>query len=142
MVKKSGPRRLTKHEAVKTDKGAWTTCTPKVKRKARTYLDGAFLEDEVIPTAAGLAIYLGHRRRRMWEWAEHDEEWADFMAELKETQEKYLVAGGLSDKFNSQITRLILAKHGYYGTVELVDKRKAQNALDEFNAANTEDEPS
>jgi len=74
--------------------------------------------DEVIPSIAGLSIYLDITRATVYEWAKDSDkpEFTYIVAKLLALQEKSLVKGGLTEDFNASITKLLLSKHGYSDT--------------------------
>ena len=79
---------------------------------------------EVIPSIAGLAIYLDITREtvRVWAKEENKKDFSVIVAQILATQEKKLVNSGLKDDFNSSITKLLLTKHGYSDRQELTGK--------------------
>lgn len=72
-----------------------------------------FQKDEPIPTIAGLACFIGVPRQKIYEYRDKYEEFRDIVENILSLQEKLLVAGSLTNKLNSKISALILAKHGY-----------------------------
>lgn len=90
--------------------------TPELLAKARHYLDFYQEYGDQIPSHAGLSVELGVNRSTIYEWAKdpNKQEFSDIFAEILSTQERVLVAKGLSGDFNSAITKLVLGKHGYH----------------------------
>lgn len=86
-------------------------------KKAYEYLEGAFKKEEVIPTIAGLALHLKEfkiPRQKIYEYAEKDKEFGEIVEVLQAIQEKRLISGGLLNKLNPFLVKLLLsAKHGY-----------------------------
>lgn len=68
---------------------------------------------EVIPTVAGLAIFLGVSKRTLYNWSDSNPELLHTLEELQDTQESILVSNGLTGSFNANISKLVLANHGY-----------------------------
>ena len=66
-----------------------------------------------LPTAEGLSLYLGVSRRVLYDWADKHSEFLHILDELNAEQAKRLINKGLSGKYNSNIAKLVLAKHGY-----------------------------
>ncbi|MCK5218084.1 hypothetical protein KAR10_01095 [bacterium] len=100
--------------------GRPTKLTPELVKKAQHYLDN-FKEEygDSIPSVVGLALVVGVRRETLHVWANKDggfynEEIAEIMADLNATQERVLINSGLNGAFNSNITKLVLGKHGYH----------------------------
>ena len=77
---------------------------------------------EVIPSVAGLALYLGVSRATLYNWGDENEEFLDTLASLQAVQEVSLLNGGLRGRFNAQISKLALANHGYSDKQEIDNK--------------------
>lgn len=77
---------------------------------------------EVIPSVAGLALYLGVSRATIYNWGDENEEFLDTLASLQAVQEVSLLNGGLRGRFNAQISKLALANHGYSDKQEIDNK--------------------
>lgn len=95
--------------------GRPTKYTEELLERAATYIDCFQDEGDVIPSIAGLAIYLDIGRNTIYTWADDDEkpEFRDILGKILAKQEKLLLNSGLTGDFNSQITKLALGKHGY-----------------------------
>lgn len=78
------------------------------------------LADEVIPSMEGLAKYLNVGRRTLYDWKDEEgkEDFSHILDELQGRQAQLLINQGLSGKFNAQITKLVLGKHGYSEKVD------------------------
>lgn len=68
---------------------------------------------EVVPSVAGLAIYLNIARSTLQLWEKSDNDFSGTLDRLKAVQEVLLVNGGLKGDLNSTITKLMLTNHGY-----------------------------
>lgn len=93
-----------------------TDYTPELLEKAKNYLAVFRDAEEVIPTIAGLALHLGIRRETIHAWVKDPdkEEFSNTVGEILSWQEKELIHGGLSNKFNASITKLLLSSnHGH-----------------------------
>lgn len=66
-----------------------------------------------LPSVAGLAVHLKCARSSIYEWAKQHAEFSDMLERILAEQEKRVVENGLSGEYNSTISKLILAKHGY-----------------------------
>ena len=78
------------------------------------YVNEDYRKTELVPTVAGLAVYLSIPRQKVYVYAEKNEDFRDIVLEkLLATQEIRLVTGGLGGKFSAKIAALMLAKHGY-----------------------------
>lgn len=82
--------------------------------RAKKYLLGGFKDvEEVVPSIAGLACYLGKSRSRVYEYGKLNEEFQDTLEAIQSLQESLLVNKGLTGDFNATITKLMLSNHGY-----------------------------
>lgn len=107
-----------------------TTYNEEVLADAHYYVDHFDEEcfnEEVIPTVVGLCRYIRRARSTVYAWASEEgkEEFSDIVKELEEYQHIKLVNGGLTNKYNPMIAKLILGRHGYTDKVELDDKPKS-----------------
>lgn len=82
--------------------------------KAKEYLMGGYeTVGDVIPSVAGLACYLGVSRKTIYNYGEQSEEFLHTLDGIGAMQENKLINKGLTGDFNSAITKLMLANHGY-----------------------------
>jgi hypothetical protein len=99
-----------------------TDYNEEILAKAISYVDNYDTEglDHAIPSVAGLARYLGVARSTIYDWASQEEKkaFSDILQTLLAEQENTLINKGLTSKFNSTITKLILTKHGYSDKME------------------------
>jgi len=96
--------------------GRPTDYTPELLEKAKGYVNGKWRSaGDMIPSHAGLADYLGKGRRLLYSWAEQEDkqEFKHMLDDCMHKQERELVNKGLDGTFNSNITKLVLSKHGY-----------------------------
>ena len=102
--------------------GRPTKYTPALVASAREYLDGGYLdkrenenEEEVIPSVAGLAGWLGVSRQTIYEWSKDPDKsiFSDILEGILSKQERILISSGLRGTFNASIAKLALGKHGY-----------------------------
>jgi len=96
--------------------GRPTKYSAELLEKAQHYLDNFEEYDEVIPSAVGLALVLNITRSTLYEWAKDDnkKEFSDILDNINKKQEQVLLKNGLNNTFNSNITKLVLGKHGYH----------------------------
>jgi hypothetical protein len=68
-----------------------------------------------IPSNAGLSIVLGVHRDTVQSWANDPDKaaFSDMLVRLQSEQEQILLSKGLTGEYNSNIAKLVLAKHGY-----------------------------
>jgi len=96
--------------------GRPTEFTPEVLEIANAYLDNFKTEHKhSIPSVVGLAKVLKKSRECLYNWArdESKKEFSDILEQINTDQEFELVNGGLNGSLNSNITKLVLGKHGY-----------------------------
>ena len=92
-----------------------TKYNKEIIEKTKYYLEHYEDEDDVIPSIAGLAVYLKIRRETLHEWAKDKdkEEFSNTLGEILSKQERVLANKGLKGDFNPTITKLMMANHGY-----------------------------
>lgn len=100
--------------------------TDEVIEKANAYLLYDFQNvGDLVTSAVGLAQYLGVTKSTIYHWAEGEDElsqdFSDILRACVEKQEKMLISGGLGGAYNSQITKLMLGKHGYHEKPESIE---------------------
>ena len=97
-----------------------TKYKPELIEKAYLYLEKYEEYGDTIPSVAGLAVLLEVRRETLHVWAKEEgkEEFSNILATLLAKQERVLMNKGLSGEFNSNITKLVLGKHGYHDKVD------------------------
>lgn len=95
--------------------GRPTDYGPEVLDLAREYIQDWEQLGDKVPMRAGLAIHIGVSKRTVTRWAadEEKEEFCRLVELIDAMQEKKLANCGLSNEFNSKITGLMMAKHGY-----------------------------
>lgn len=81
-------------------------------------------KDEVVPSIEGLALYIDIARSTIYEWINHKDKnvFSDIVSKILEKQARILINKGLSDVFNSSITKIMLTKHGYRDSQEVTGK--------------------
>lgn len=86
---------------------------------ANYYVDGGYIDlDQCIPTSAGLARHLKCCRMSLYLWAKKYTDFNEVIESMNCEQEMLLVNGGLSNKYNSNITKLMLSQHGYHSKID------------------------
>lgn len=113
----------TKSTETKNAVGRPSLLTKVMLKKAIDYLVFDFKNvEDVVPSVAGLAIYLGVNKTSLYEFANVDNdlgrEFSNTLISVKEKQEKMLISGGLSSGYNATITKLMLTNHGYHDKTE------------------------
>ena len=93
--------------------------TEELLAKANEYINDC---PDVVHTVVGLCLYIGIAKSTAYRWAEEDnEEFKDILDYVNSLQEKKLISNGLTNEFNSAITKMMLTKHGYTDKVESVN---------------------
>lgn len=110
--------------------------------KTRDYIENHENYGDVVPSVAGLATELGIARSTVYEWAkdENKQEFSDMLDNILSTQERKLLGKGLSGEFNSTITKLMLAKHGYVDQSKVDGEQKVIVETRKHNAAENEED--
>jgi DNA-binding XRE family transcriptional regulator len=78
-----------------------------------------------LPTVAGLAGSLNVSRETIYAWEKENKEFSDRLGILMAKQEKRLIDMGLSGIYNSNITKLLLTKHGYTDKADITSDGKS-----------------
>lgn len=111
--------------------GRPTNYTPELLEKAKEYVAQAVTEalanspEGGLPSIAELALYLDVNRDTLYEWGKQHEDFSDILKKLLTAQEMRLTDNGLSGKWNSTITKLMLTKHGYTDKQDITSDGKA-----------------
>jgi hypothetical protein len=85
-----------------------------MQEAANRYLLEGYKDNEgVIPSVAGLACYLGVSRSTIYEWRDNFPDFSDTLQAIDAKQEHLALNGGMANKFNATIAKLVLANHGY-----------------------------
>lgn len=101
--------------------GRPTKLTDELVFMAEQYLE-VYQEElnQVVPTIVGLCNYINVSKSTVYKWKEEgrNQILSDTLERIEETQCIGLINGGLSNQFNSAITKLLLANHGYTEKVQ------------------------
>lgn len=93
--------------------------TEAVRKKTADYIKNYKKCGDPVPTAAGLACELGVARSSLYKWAETDGSFSDMLGKIQTVQERGLISGALEGELNANISKLMLAKHGYHDKAEV-----------------------
>ena len=118
--------------------GRPTKYSPELLKNIKEYMNCYEQYDQVVPSIAGLAEHLHVRRETLHVWS-HDEnkkEFSNMLGDLLAKQERLLINKGLSTEFNSNITKLMLAKHGYSEKKEINQSTTFEDALAKLRLPN------
>lgn len=76
-------------------------------------------EVDSIPSRVGLCCYIGITKPTMYDWEKLHDQFSTTLEVIDALQEKTAVNKGITGEFNSTITKLVLANHGYSDKQEL-----------------------
>ncbi len=83
--------------------------------KVQEYLSGCSREQTQLPTAEGLALYLGVNTDTLYEWNKKHPEFSDYLKKMAETQKNQLINDGMygGKEVNASMAIFLLkAVHG------------------------------
>lgn len=83
-----------------------------MQAKADEYLFG-WSEFDAIPSRVGLCCFLGIDKTTSYDWEDIHPEFSHTCKAIEALQERTALNNGITGVFNSQITKLVLANHGY-----------------------------
>ena len=89
-----------------------TKYTPALQKKADEYIK-RLPEGQIVHSVEGLALHLGIHRDTCYAWRDSIDEFSDTLEAVMKMQAVALINNGLSGEFNSAITKLMMANHGY-----------------------------
>ena len=118
-------------------KGRPTVFKEEMIQQARDYINGGYIEHEdMIPSILGIAKLLNVSKSSLYLWAEDKEHpFSDILEECNAEQCRTLINKGLSSEFNSNITKLVLGKHGY---AEKTDNKNTDTVNVNFDCKDSE----
>lgn len=100
--------------ALGNEGGRPTLYTPELIYKCYEYIEGWKDNGDMIPSHEGLMLYIGISKTCTYDWAKEEgkEEFSSILDKIMLMQKQELINKGLSNDFNSNITKLVLGKHG------------------------------
>jgi hypothetical protein len=91
-----------------------TKYNEKMQKAADEYVNGGFeLHGQVVPSVSGLACHLSINKTTIYEWAKNSPQFSNTLEFCKRRQEIITLNESLKGNFNSTISKLLLANHGY-----------------------------
>lgn len=119
------------------DKGRPTEYSAEVLNKAREYIDSCKDSKKKVslPKAEGLALHLGVTRKTLYNWADQHEDFLHILDEINQIQVNRVIDKGLSGDYNSNIAKLLLAKHGYKEQIGLSGEGEGEAIKIDTNVA-------
>ena len=99
-------------DAIGTEMARPTKYTPALQKKADEYIK-RLPEGQIVHSVEGLALHLGIHRDTCYAWRDSIDEFSDTLEAVMKMQAVALINNGLTGEFNSAITKLMMANHGY-----------------------------
>lgn len=93
--------------------GPKSTLTNDMRDRAEQYIYAYEEQGDVIPSAAGLACWLGIAKSTLYLWKKDCSRISDALDAIQVKQETVALNRGITGDFNATITKLVLANHGY-----------------------------
>jgi hypothetical protein len=98
-----------------------TIMTDELEQRIESYLD-VYQEElnQVVPTIVGLCNYIDVSKSTVYKWKSEGKSQvlSDTLDRIEEKQCIDLISGGLTNQLNANITKLMLANHGYSDKVQ------------------------
>lgn len=89
---------------------------------------------DVVPSVVGLCAYINVAKSTIYKWADENKgNFSDIVSQINESQEQFLVGGGLKGDYNASIAKLMLIKHGYHDKV-VQDNKSSDGSMSPINA--------
>ena len=100
--------------------GRPTKYTPELLDKCYTYIEKWEDTGDVIPSQIGLQEYIDISNACLNDWKNDPEktEFSRILDKILRMQQQVLINKGLTGDFNSNITKLVLGKHGFHEKVD------------------------
>ena len=108
--------------------GRPTKLTDELISKAEMYLTDYPSNGDIVPTVAGLSIYLDVAKSSIYKYRDESDRFSDTLERIESLQESKLVNGGLLGDFNATIAKLMLSNHGY-SEKQVVDNTSSDGSM-------------
>lgn len=108
--------------------GRPTKLTDELISKAEMYLTDYPSNGDIVPTVAGLSIYLDIAKSSIYKYRDESARFSDTLERIESLQESKLVNGGLLGDFNATIAKLMLSNHGY-SEKQVVDNTSSDGSM-------------
>lgn len=90
-----------------------------IQAKADAYVSNYASEHQhAVPSHVGLARVLNVSKRTLYYWRDEHPEFLHTLEDINDQQELDLMNGGLNSELNTQITKLMMANHGYSDKID------------------------
>lgn len=106
---------------------------PAMQEQADAYLYGWEDIGDAIPSRVGLCCFLGIDKTTSYDWEEKYPDFSHTCKAVEALQERTALNKGITGAFNSQITKLVLANHGYSDR-QAVDHTTGGNEIRTFSS--------
>jgi hypothetical protein len=95
--------------------GRPTKLTPELLELAKNYVaEGDTMSPtSLLPTVERLALLLNVHRDTLYQWEKENQDFSDILSDLKYTQGDKLIQNSLIGRYNANISKMMLSKHGY-----------------------------
>lgn len=108
--------------------GRPTKLTDELISKAEMYLTDYPSNGDIVPTVAGLSVYLDIAKSSIYKYRDESARFSDTLERIESLQESKLVNGGLMGDFNATIAKLMLSNHGY-SEKQVVDNTSSDGSM-------------
>lgn len=108
--------------------GRPTKLTDELISKAEMYLTDYPSNGDIVPTIAGLSVYLDIAKSSIYKYRDESDRFSDTLERIESLQESKLVNGGLLGDFNATIAKLMLSNHGY-SEKQVVDNTSSDGSM-------------
>ena len=108
--------------------GRPTKLTDELIGKAEMYLTDYPSNGDIVPTVAGLSVYLDIAKSSIYKYRDESDRFSDTLERIESLQESKLVNGGLIGDFNATIAKLMLSNHGY-SEKQVVDNTSSDGSM-------------
>lgn len=108
--------------------GRPTKLTDELISKAEMYLTDYQSNGDIVPTVAGLSVYLDIAKSSIYKYRDESTRFSDTLERIESLQESKLVNGGLMGDFNATIAKLMLSNHGY-SEKQVVDNTSSDGSM-------------
>jgi hypothetical protein len=99
-------------EKTKNPVGRPSKYTAEMQAQADSYVFN-WHETDKIPSRVGLCCFIGIDKSTSYEWEQSYPQFSDTLRKVDTLQEQVGLNKGITGEFNSTITKLVLANHGY-----------------------------
>lgn len=96
--------------------------------RADAYVYDYKKQGDVIPSNSGLCVWLGISRSTLHDWSTKFDAFSSTLDKIQSVQETVTLNKSLIGEFNSTISKLVLANHGYSDRQEL-DHRSGDGSM-------------